>query len=108
MNIANLGKSIKKEREFRKFTQEQLSELLDVSTHYIYELERGTRIPSLPLLIKISEVLHVSADRLLSDTTAESDAVNPQMLNDLINTLTDEQKLNLYNIINALMPYLKI
>lgn len=108
MNIANLGKSIKKEREFRKLTQEQLSELLDVSTHYIYELERGTRIPSLPLLIKISEVLHVSADRLLSDTAAESDAVNPQMLNDLINTLTDEQKLNLYNIINALLPYLKI
>ena len=108
MNIANLGKSIKKEREFRKLTQEQLSELLDVSTHYIYELERGTRIPSLPLLIKLSEVLHVSADRLLSDTAAENNAVNPQMLNDLINTLTDEQKQNLYNIINVLMPYLKI
>lgn len=108
MNIANLGKSIKKEREFRKLTQEQLSELLDVSTHYIYELERGTRIPSLPLLIKLSEILHVSADRLLSDTAAENNAVSPQMLNDLINTLTDEQKQNLYNIINVLMPYLKI
>lgn len=108
MNIAYLGKSIKREREFRKLTQEQLSELLDVSTHYIYELERGTRIPSLPLLIKIAEVLHVSIDKLLSDTVEENNTVTPQMLNALIGTFTDEQKLNLYNILNALMPYLKI
>lgn len=108
MNIAYLGKSIKREREFRKLTQEQLSELLDVSTHYIYELERGTRIPSLPLLIKISEALHVSVDKLLSDDAEKNNTVTPQMLNALIGTFTDEQKLNLYNILNALMPYLKI
>lgn len=108
MNIAYLGKSIKSERELRRLTQEQLSELLDVSTHYIYELERGTRIPSLPLLIKISEVLHVSIDKLLSDAVVENNGINPQMLNTLINTFTDEQKVSLYNILNVLMPYLKI
>ena len=108
MNIAYLGKSIKKEREFKKLTQEQLSEILDVSTHYIYELERGTRIPSLPLLIKISEVLGVSIDNLLSGTSHEDDYADSKMLNILIDTLTDEQKQKIYTILTALIPYLKL
>lgn len=41
MDFKQIGIRIKKIRYSRGLSQEKLAELIDVSPHYIYEIERG-------------------------------------------------------------------
>lgn len=63
-----LGSRIRKSRESKKLTQEQLSEICSLSTAHIGHIERGTRIPSLETLFKICTCLEISMDYLLFDS----------------------------------------
>ncbi len=107
MNLNNLGIEIKNNRRLLKLTQEQLAELIDVSPHYIYEIEKGLKIPSLPILIAISEQLHVGIDNLLSGNQ-QNITYDGDELDYLIKNLNHSQRINLANIIRNLYPYLKL
>ena len=74
MNLDNLGKSIAERRKMMKMTQERLAEHLEVSTHYIYEIEKCGKTPSFPMMIKIADLFHTTIDSLLSDD--ENDAID--------------------------------
>lgn len=65
MNYELLGKHIREHRKKKKYTLEQLAEKLDVSTTFIGQIERAKGVPSLETLVKIANVLEVSADSLL-------------------------------------------
>lgn len=106
MDIKYISKNIKHYRERFRLTQEKLAEILEVSPHYIYELERGTRQPSLKMLLQIAEIFHVTVDCLVSENISESNTENK--LNSLISGLTNEQSENLYEILTALFPHLKL
>lgn len=43
MDFEQIGMRIKACRKQKHLTQEKLAECLDVSSHYIYELERGVK-----------------------------------------------------------------
>ena len=60
-----VGQNIRFYREKNGYTREQLSELIEVSTHFLYDVERGNAGISLTTLKKICEVLCVSADNIL-------------------------------------------
>lgn len=68
MNISyrDIGKRIKEKRTSLKITQEKLSELIDVSPSYISEIERGTSICSLAVLVNIAKVLDLNLDTLIT------------------------------------------
>ena len=59
-----LGEQIKRCREKRGFTQEQLAEKIGVS---IETIERGIKMPRLQNFVAIANQLGVSADELLQD-----------------------------------------
>lgn len=61
----DIGKRIKKERKILHYTQERFSELLGVSQKYISEVERGQKMISLSLAIKICTSFHLSLDYLI-------------------------------------------
>lgn len=107
MNLDKLGSKIKNNRRLLKLTQEQLAELIDVSPHYIYEIEKGLKTPSLPMLIAISENLHVSIDNLLSAISQNADR-NGDELDRLITNLNSEQRANLAKVIRSLFPWLRL
>lgn len=107
MDINNLGVEIKRNRKLLKLTQERLAELIDVNPHYIYEIEKGLRIPSLPVLIAICEQLHVSIDSLLI-TNVQNTVRDNDELDRLIKNLNDTQRVSLANVIRSLYPYLKL
>ena len=107
MDLNNLGIEIKNNRKLLKLTQEQLAELIDVNPHYIYEIEKGLKIPSLPVLIAISEQLHVSIDILLSKNVHNTDKEKDE-LDCLIKNLNKSQRLNLAKVIRSLYPYLRL
>ena len=104
MDIKSLGKSIKQYRTQLNLTQEKLSELLDVSTHYIYELERGIKVPSLPVLINIAELFNTTIDSLLTDSEHVNN--NYDELDVLINSLSPDKRKEAYDILNFLLPRL--
>lgn len=54
MNLNEVGTRIKSARHEARLTQEQLAELIDVSPHYIYEIERGSKAMSIQTLEKLS------------------------------------------------------
>ena len=65
INYREIGKRIQEKRLSLKLTQEKLSEMIDVSPSYISEIERGTSICSLAVLVNIAEVLELNLDNLV-------------------------------------------
>lgn len=56
---------IRKAREEMGYTREKFAELLDVSVSYLAELERGRTGISVKMLVKVCNVLGLSADYIL-------------------------------------------
>ena len=73
IDYCGLGAKIKAKRKEQNYTQEQLSEICDISIGFLAHIEAGTRIPSLESIYKISRVLSLSIDYLLLDTTIDDD-----------------------------------
>lgn len=85
---AVVGNNIRRYRKLRHLTQEILAEKLDVSTIYISYLERGSKVPSLELLVKIANVLEVEpAMLLLPDQEPKNYKI--KALIDLLNSLDE-------------------
>lgn len=59
------GKRLRSSRMSRGFTQQKISDLLDISLRSYQKYEQGTRCPSFELLVSIADTLDVSIDYLL-------------------------------------------
>lgn len=55
--------NIKKYRQERGYSQEELSEIAGISRDYLSEIERTKKVPSLKRLLQIAEALEVPAYR---------------------------------------------
>jgi len=87
-----LGKRIREERKKHNLTQEQLAELLSVSTTYIGYVERGERNLTLPKLTQLAAILGVTIEELMSSPAAMTPSAKEQKLLKLFSTATDTQK----------------
>ena len=65
MDYKSIGEQIRKHRKGLKLSQEEVGEMVEVSTSFIGHIERGTRKASLETVVKISRALHVSIDTLI-------------------------------------------
>lgn len=61
-------KNLKKIREERKLTQQNVADLLNIQRPTYTRYETGEREPDFETLIKLSEILEVSVDYLLGKT----------------------------------------
>ncbi len=61
----SMGRRIKEKRKELKLTQDEISEMLDISVKHFGEVERGIAGLSVENLIKLSEILCVSIDYLV-------------------------------------------
>ena len=66
---------IRKARENMGYTREKFAEKLDVSVSYLAELERGRTGISVKMLIKVCNILGLSADYVLFGTERDADAL---------------------------------
>ena len=69
-----VGANIKRERENAGFTQDRFSELLGIGSKSLSSIERGVVGVSLPTLMRICDILHISANVLLYEQTQKNDA----------------------------------
>lgn len=65
--IARFGEKLLTLRERRGWTQRELAKKLNINHVTIGHIERGTNLPSLPMLLRITNVFGVSADVLIRD-----------------------------------------
>ena len=92
MNQKAIGRRIKAAREKKQLTQEQLAELVDLSTMHISVIERGVKLPKLETLINIANVLDVSADVLLQDVINNRGEIFSSEASTLMNKLSQEDQ----------------
>lgn len=64
---AVLGKNVRRLRQQRQITQEQLAFDAEIDLTYLGGIERGRRNPSLLVMARIAEALSVPLQKLLND-----------------------------------------
>ena len=65
MNYYAIGQQIRKHRKARGLSQEQLAEMVNISTTHMSHIETGNTKLSLPVLVDIANALDVRTDDLL-------------------------------------------
>lgn len=66
------GRRLRELRKDRGLTQEALAESADLSGNYISDLELGRKVPSLTILVRLSQALDVATTDLVADFTREA------------------------------------
>jgi transcriptional regulator with XRE-family HTH domain len=66
--MQRLGAKIRTLRRRRRLTLQELALALGFSSHsYVSEIERGKKVPTIEMIIKIADVFGVSVDELVRD-----------------------------------------
>lgn len=103
MDLIAIGSRIKAERKKLGITQEKLSEMINVTTHYIYEIERGMKSMSLDTLVLLSEKLELSLDYIIFGTQRRELGTFYRKLDEL----SDERRLRAEKVFEELLPHLR-
>lgn len=72
-----LGDTIKRLRSDKNWTQDDLADRLYVSTGYISALETNRRVPSLPTVLKLIELLECEPNELFEYDKNTNRKINP-------------------------------
>lgn len=68
-----IGNRISNRRKQLNYTQEQIAEKMDVSIQMVSNLERGNKAIKIENLLKISKILNVSTDYILTGNHTDKD-----------------------------------
>ena len=72
MDYYAIGQRIRKYRKAKGLSQEQLAEMVDISTTHMSHIETGNTKLSLQVFADLAEALQVSVDSLLYDVNSNS------------------------------------
>lgn len=107
MNIAVIGKQIRKYRVSKGWRQEDFAEKIGLSVTYTGMIERCEKVPSLETFINIANVLDVSPDLLLADVVNAQYQIKTSELMDEIETLNPVERDRIYSIVRAMIDFEK-
>lgn len=93
MNFNEIGKRIRELRKDKGFTQQQLSEKVNISEKYLSNIELGKDACSLLVLISIANTLEVSMDYLLAENLKYNSLSEINMSSDLYSRLIQDVRL---------------
>lgn len=101
MDKTVLGSRIREARNRCNFTQEVLAEKADIGVMYLGEIERGIKMPSLNVFIRLVEALNISADYLLRDELNSGKDFVFDELTTKLSPLTPKQRKAASDILDA-------
>lgn len=90
-NKKELGARIKLLRKQHGYTQEQFSEMLNMSVNNLYRMEAGTRNISIDLLVEISAHFNTSLDYLVLGKSIDEDREKVRAAMKLLSEIVGEQ-----------------
>mgnify|MGYP002673348317 CR=1 FL=1 len=110
MDYYAIGQRIRKYRKAKGLSQEQLAEIVDISTTHMSHIETGNTKLSLQVFADLAEALQVNVDSLLTDVNEASKQRVYQEIADILDRCTPVQAQALKEIIsstwNAINKYL--
>lgn len=106
MDKLTMGDRIREARKNQGLTQDQLAERLDISVEFVGQIERGLKLPSMQVFIKILESLNVSADYLLRDSVSTGRLFGDNAIGSKIEALTPKQRIALEALVETYIQYL--
>ena len=89
VDLGEIGKRIQGRRKQMGLTQEQLADKMDVSIQMVSNLERGNKSIRIENLIKLSEILNISTDYIL---TGKETAEDMQVLTEQMASLSQKER----------------
>jgi len=107
MEKAELGTKIREARMKKGYTQEVLAEKANIGVMYIGEIERGLKMPSVKIFIKIINALDVSADYLLRNEISSGKEYVFDELTKKLENLTPQQRKTASDILDAYIQNLE-
>ena len=106
MERATLGKRIREERKAQKLTLEKLAEKADIGLVYLGEIERGVKMPSMKIFIKLIEALDISADYILRNELPSGKEYVLDEITEKLASLTPKQRKAAVDILDAFIKNL--
>lgn len=98
-----IGKRIQEFRKKKGLTQEDLSEIIDITPHYLSTLERGIYNIKLETLVKILNALECSADEVFCDVVDKSCAVSANRLSERLNELPPDEQKKILSVVETMI-----
>lgn len=81
---AGIGSRIRSTRVANHQTQAVVAGLSGITTDYLYQLERGKKLPTIPVLVRLADVLRVPLATLLGEQTPGVERVRASQYGDIL------------------------
>ncbi len=101
MDRIEIGRKIREARLKKGFTQQTLAEVAGIGEMYVSQLERGMKMPSLNLFMKIITALDISADYVLRDELPTGKDFVYDEVTQMMEDLTPKQRKAAIDILEA-------
>ena len=102
-----IGKRVQEYRKKKKLTQEELAEILEISTNHLSALERGMYNIKLDLLVQIINALDCSADDIFCDVINNGYKARASRLSDKIESLSPEEQAKIFDVVETMVKNAK-
>ena len=99
----NFGIRIKELREKKRYTQEQLAELIDIDARSLSRIETGVSFTTIEKLNKLSAALDVEVKDLFSSQHDDSKSNLIAKINSLLETASAEEIKTIYRVILSIL-----
>ncbi len=102
-----IGKRIQELRKQKGVTQDELSEAVGISPHYLSSLERGLHNIKLETLVKMLNYLDGSADEVFCDVVNKASAVKSNELYEKVKSLPVEEQRKIFDVVDTMIKNAK-
>lgn len=106
MDKSALGQKLRDARQQKDYTLQALAKIADISNVYLGEIERGLKMPSLNIFIKLIEALEISADYILRDELTSGKEYIYDEITQKLKNLTPKQRKTAADILDAYLQNL--
>ncbi len=103
MDSRLVGKRIQMVRKERGLTQEQLSQLVDLSPNYLSNIETGLKTPKLDTFVEIINALRCDANSLLADVVDATTAKESGQLSKALAELPASEQRRILKVVEVLV-----
>lgn len=103
MDWSSIGRNLRQYRQESGLRQEDLARAAGLSVNYIGMVERGEKIPSLETFVALLNLLHVSADMVLTDVVDTGYTVKQSMLAEQVGRLPATERERIYAVVQVLV-----
>lgn len=86
-----LGQAIKRVRESREMTREQLADILNIAPRHIQSIENEGQHPSFQLFVRLITMFDISADQYIFSNRRAKKTTLRRQVDSILDTLSDKE-----------------